>query len=115
MNSIVVNGVTYVPQMSENAPFVIARCKNAGVHAGYMTERKDGVVRLVGARRLWRWWSKATLSELASEGPLKSKEKEQRYGAPIRVDLTESDVCEVIYCSDEARTRILAIPEWKNA
>ncbi len=114
MNSIVVNGVTYVPQTPENAPFVIARCRNAGVHAGYMSSRKDGVIQLVGARRLWRWWSKATLSELALEGPLKAKENEQRYGAPIKVDLTEADVCEVIYCSDQARIAILAIPEWKN-
>lgn len=112
---IVLNGVEYVRKDSaNNGVFVIARCRNAGVHAGYLHSRENGIVKLKGARRLWRWWSKATLSELAIEGPLQSKIGEQKYGAPIEVDLTESDVCEIIYCTKNAEDAILGVKEWCN-
>lgn len=112
---IVFNGVEYVrKEQANNGVFVIARCKNAGVHAGYLHSRENGIVKLKGARRLWCWWSKATLSELALEGPLKSKINEQKYGAQIEVDLTELDVCEIIYCTSLAEREILAVKEWKN-
>jgi hypothetical protein len=100
--------------VNNNKVFVIARCRNAGVHAGYLQDRSNGVVRLKGARRLWKWWSKATLSELAIYGPLQSRIDEQKYGAPVDVDLTESDVCEIIYCSEIAEKAILAVKEWSN-
>lgn len=112
---IVLNGIEYVrKEPANNGVFVIARCKNAGVHAGYLHSRECGVIKLKGARRLWRWWSKATLSELALYGPLQSKISEQKYGAPVDVDLTESDVCEIIYCTRNSESAILAVKEWSN-
>lgn len=93
--------------------FAIVRCHNAGVHAGEVVSRKGGVVTLRGSRRLWRWWSKATLSELSQEGPIKVGEN--RYGCVLPVlYLTESDVCEIIPCSAVARAAILAVPIWSN-
>lgn len=92
--------------------FAIVRCRNAGVHAGEVISRNGGVLTLRNSRRLWRWWSKATLSELAQEGPVKISEN--RYGCVLpSLDLTESDVCEVIPCTAAAKSAILAVPVWE--
>ena len=122
--SINVNGIEYVEKSTiptpdrdvyaENdngLPYVIVRCLNAGVHAGYLKDRSSNTVTLVNSRRLWRWWSKFTLSALAVEGPLASKMTEQKYSMAVPLlDLTGNDVCEVIYCSERARIAIEAIP-----
>lgn len=95
--------------------YVIVRCRNAGVHAGYLESRKDGVLRLKNSRRLWRWWSKFTLSGLAIYGVLESKKSEVRFACVLpKLDLTESDVCEVIYCTEEARKSIEGIKDYEN-
>ena len=120
-DTITINDVRYVREDSVIAPilsddnYVIVRCRNAGVHAGTLVSRKDGIVRLENSRRLWRWWSKFTLSGLATEGPLSSKMKQQKYACVLPLlDLTESDVCEVIPCTAEARDAIRAVPEHSN-
>jgi hypothetical protein len=99
---------------STPSKFAVVRCRNAGVHAGEVVSRKDGVVTLKNSRRLWRWWSAATLSELSQDGPVKIDEN--KYGCVLPVlELTESDVCEVIPCSEKARAAILAVPVWQAA
>ena len=127
--SINVNGIEYVEKStvtatttttldrdvyaenSDGLPYVIVRCLNAGVHAGYLKGRSSITLTLVNSRRLWRWWSKFTLSALAVEGPLATKMTEQKYSMTVPLlDLTGSDVCEVIYCSERAREAIEAIP-----
>lgn len=122
IETIRINDVDYVradsipqsPAVPEGQ-YVIARCRNAGVHAGYLIERKDGVVRLANSRRLWRWWSKFTLSGLATEGVLKGKESDCRFACVLPLlDLTESDVCEIIYCTAKGRKSIEAIKEYAN-
>jgi hypothetical protein len=106
---------TTKPKTTANkAPFCIVRCRNAGVHAGEVVGRKGGVVTLRNSRRLWRWVSKATLSELSQLGPVKVSEN--KYGCNVpTLDLTESDVCEVIPCSAAAVAAIRAVPEWSAA
>ena len=112
-DSITINGVEYVKKQEPSGDFAIVRCRNAGVHAGFVVSRKDGVVTLSGSRRLWRWWSDATLSELAMSGPRKDKMGEQKYGVPLPIlHLTESDVCEIIPATREAREAILSVPVW---
>ena len=120
-NTLTLNGFEYVrkdsvsttPQPEGN--FCIVRCRNAGVHAGYVISRDNVVVKLENSRRLWRWWSKATLSELAMEGPLKSKMEHQKYGCVLpQLELTESDVCEIIPCTTAARIAIQAVKVWEN-
>jgi len=107
------DAVNTVPQPEGN--YVIVRCRNAGVHAGYLDSRDNGVVRLLNSRRLWRWWSKFTLSGLATCGVLESKKNEVRFACVLaKIDLTESDVCEVIYCTKEAKESIEAIEEHTN-
>lgn len=93
--------------------FAIVRCNLAGVHAGEVISRKSGILTLRNSRRLWRWWSKATLSELSQEGPVNVADN--RYGCVLPlIYLTESDVGEVIPCTDAAKKAILAVPIWSN-
>jgi len=116
--TITIDNIKYVradqaPSLTEN--FVIVRCRNAGVHAGYLESRKNGTLTLLNSRRLWRWWSKFTLSGLAMEGVLKGKESECKFACVLpRLDLTDSDVAEVIYCTEKARDSIMGIPEYTN-
>jgi len=119
-NTITIDDVQYVRADSVTSAvcdddYVIVRCCNAGVHAGYLVSRDAETLRLRNSRRLWRWWSKFTLSGLATEGPLGSHMDEQRYACVVpMLELTASDVCEVIGCTAKARDSILAVPEWSN-
>lgn len=119
--AITINGVEYIRKDSikpvpdvAGSTFVIVRCRNAGVHAGNLVSRDGNVLILENSRRLWRWWSKATLSELAMEGPVNISEN--RYGCILpSITLTVSDVCEVICCTLEAAKNILSVPVWEAA
>lgn len=107
------DSIQYMPEIEGS--YVIARCVNAGVHAGYLKFRADGVIRLLNSRRLYRWWSKFTLSGLAMEGVLESKKSEVRFACVLpTIDLTESDVCEIIYCTEKAKKSIQSIPDHEN-
>jgi len=102
-----------VPDVTED--FVIVRCHNAGVHAGTLVKRDANVVELKNSRRLWRWWSKFTLSGLATDGPLEGREGEQKYACVLpKIQLTASDVCEVIPCTEKAAKAIMSVPETEN-
>lgn len=118
MKTINVDGVEYVEKNAvalNTDHFVIVRCRDAGVHAGTLVRRDSGVVELKNSRRLWRWWSKFSLSGLAMEGPLESKIDEQRFACVLpELQLTESDVCEIITCTKEATRKIMEVPEWIN-
>lgn len=122
IETITINNIEYVRADNINSTpkpegdYVIVRCRNAGVHAGYLSGRNDGVLTLKNSRRLWRWWSKFTLSGLAMEGVLSGKEKACRFACIVpKIDLTETDVAEVIYCTKKARENIEAIYEYTNA
>ncbi len=89
--------------------YVIVRCTRAGVHAGELVGRKGQEVTLKNARRLWRWWSKFSLSDLAMEGPRLDKINENRYSMPVgKIELL--DACEVIECSKIGEEAIKAVP-----
>ena len=112
-DTIEINGITYVRKTKPTGNYCIVRCRNAGVHAGYVELRENGIVKLRDSRRLWRWWSQFTLSELAIFGPHPEHMAENKYACVLpELILTESDVCEVISCTDEAAEKIQAI---KNA
>jgi len=78
--------------------YVIVRCTGAGVWAGYLQKKEGAEVILSDARRLWRWWSIFSLSELATHGPRPDKIAENRYAEPVPV-VTLRDWCEIIPCS----------------
>jgi hypothetical protein len=92
-------------------PYVIVRCSEAGVHAGYLASRDDEhrIAELVAARRLWRWHGR-TLSGLASEGT--DDPKLCKFGDPI--DLTVAGWCEIIPCSEKARRSLVGVARWVN-
>lgn len=116
MKTIKIDDVEYVrkdsmPEISGD--YVIVRCRNAGVHAGHLDNRDENVLTLKNSRRLWRWWSDFSLSEIAMTGVKAGKEDECRFSCVVsRIDLTASDVAEVIYATEAAKIKIEGI---KNA
>jgi len=95
----------------EGLPFVIVRCRDAGVHAGYLkrSDEANRVAELVGARRLWRWHGR-TLSGLAIEGT--DDPSRCKFGDPV--DITVAGWCEIIPCTDAAKASLLAVERWVN-
>lgn len=94
--------------------YVICRCRDAGVHAGYLGAEKGGRLTLTKSRRIWYWDGAASLSELAVYGPNPSKAAKCRIGAKIaRTDLRSSDVCEIIYCQPEGAKWLQGASEWR--
>lgn len=120
MKEVVIDGIIYVEKKQyavngDKGRYCIVRCKNAGVHAGFVRKRKNGVLLLLDSRRLWKWWSKFSLSGLATDGVLDGKEDDCMFACVLpELELTESDVCEVIPCTEKAKISILSIKEYKN-
>lgn len=115
--AIVINGVTYVKQTEQTAPevdgmrYCIIRCSGAGVHSGFVKERKGEEVTLVNSRRLWRWWGK-TLSGLATEGSFAPEKCKYANEIP---EITLLGACEVIPCTEAGIKSIREdVGEWVN-
>jgi hypothetical protein len=107
------DAVSQVPQ--PEGDYVIVRCRNAGVHAGYLKEQNANTLILENSRRLWRWWSKFSLSGLAMCGVLQSRKDEVKFACVLpKITLIMTDVCEIIHCTKEARESIESIPEHIN-
>lgn len=85
-------------------PYVICRCRDAGVHAGFLVSQSGREAQLQQGRRLWRWrvpmGQPAFLSGVAQHG----LGEDCRIGCPVDTALTE--VCEVLSCSPEAARSI---------
>ena len=118
MSEVIINGVTYVPADSikpaKLSEFFIFRCRDAGVHFGRRGQPDGGgnFIQILDSRRLWKWVSKATLSELSQEGPLKVDEN--KYGVAIPTLLLRiSDICEIIPVTEIAASKIIAVPNWE--
>lgn len=111
MRTITVDGVLYKEVSTDTSGYVILRCRDAGVHCGIVTEVANGWMTVENSRRLWRWVSKATISELATDGPVQSEEN--KYGCVLHLlKIRESDVCEIIPCSDKAAKAIMEVKVW---
>jgi hypothetical protein len=119
MESVIINGVEYVEAKQQpiaiddqNRPYVIVRCRDAGVHAGYLVveDRANGVAELAYSRRLWRWHGR-TLSGLALEGTTDASRC--KFG-PVLPAITLRDWCEIIPCSQAAVESLAEVAEWVN-
>lgn len=77
--------------------FVIVRTYSAGVHCGVLQCQTGNVVRITGARRIWRWSGANTLNEIAIRGVAEAS----RISEPVPE--IELERIELIPCSDEAR------------
>ena len=117
-NSIVVDGVEYVPKseaVKEKAvslkglKYVIVRTYSAGVFAGYLQSKKGKEVVMINVRKLWYWDGAASLAELAVDGV--SKPENCKFPCEVdRIELTEA--IEILDCTKVAQESIKAVPVW---
>ena len=116
MNKDVLNidGVEYVTKDSkaeclDGMEYKIIRTRSAGVFAGYI-ESRDGLQTVIRqARRLWRWYGAASLSQLAEEGT--SDPENCKF--PIAVDkITVTETIEILDVTKQAQESIEGVPVW---
>jgi hypothetical protein len=91
-------------------PYVIVRCKDAGVHAGEYVRHTGREVVLTNARRIWYWQGAASLSEIAVHGCKYPGECKITL-AVSRLTLTEA--CEIIECLPEGEQFLRKVTAWK--
>ena len=120
MKEITIDGTVYVPKDSvfattkakslKGMEYVIVRTYSAGVHAGYLKNRKGKEVTLINSRRLWQWYGAASLSQLAVDGV--SKPEQCKFPCEVeQIELTEA--IEVIACTKKAQDSIAEVDVWK--
>ena len=94
--------------------YVIARCIDAGVHAGYVVSTNAHHTVLRDSRRIWYWTGAASLSEIAVYGLNPGKASESRIAAVVPLlRLRDSDICELIVCLPAGRKSVEGVPEWR--
>ena len=116
---IMINGVEYVRKDSvqtlaepvDGMRYCIVRCRDAGVHAGFVKNHSGREVTLLNSRRLWKWHGK-TLSGLATEGTTSAKDCKYANEIP---EITVLDACEIIPCTEKGRNEIRNLREWTNS
>ena len=95
---------TQAPQKELIGDYVIVRCRDAGVHAGYLVDYEGRNVTLKNSRRLWYWVcaeKQHSLSGVAAVG-ITDKSK-----IPAVVStLVLSDACEIISTTDKCQKSI---------
>jgi hypothetical protein len=98
---------TNAPSFDEddaNHPYCIFRGHECGVHAGYLVEHpvfgSHNAVKVAQARRLWKWDSKFTLTELANNGPRKAENC--KFSEPSKNEILLLDVFEILPCTKES-------------
>ena len=74
---------------------VLVRTRNAGVHVGTLVKRDELVLVLKNANRIWRWRGAHDLSYVAMYGVNRAEYTRISCMIPT-IELTHSDVCEVI-------------------
>ena len=103
IEKITINDVDYVRADSvkdfKPSGRVLVRCRNAGVHVGTKKHRDAEVLILENANRIWRWRGAHDLSYVAMNGVNRSEYTKISCMVP-EIELTASDVCEVIPVSD---------------
>ena len=94
---------TTEPEPPTPERYVIVRCRDAGVHAGWLVSYSGREATLRESRRIWYWKpanNASFLSGVATEG----LHPDSKIGAPINIILTET--CEIINCSYTAKESI---------
>ena len=94
--------------------YVIARCSGAGVHAGIVESTSATHTVLKDARRIWYWSGAASLSEIAVYGLNPAKSAQSKIAAKVElIRLRDSDIAELIVCTDAGRKSVDGAPEWR--
>jgi len=81
--------------------YCVIRTYSAGVHVGTVQSRNGREVVLTGARRIWSWRGRNTLSEIALRGVGDGSRVSEQVPEIL---LTEA--IEIIPCSPEARENL---------
>ena len=123
-NNIKIGDVEYVrkdsiktaeAEQTDGMAYCIFRGHECGVHAGYL--QKDNMFgspnafKVAKARRLWRWNSKFTLTELANSGVIKIDEC--KFSEPSSLPIILLDVYEVLPCTVEAAKSIMEVTPYE--
>ena len=77
--------------------YVIVRCRDAGVHAGYLKSYEGREVVLTESRRLW-YWKAANKSHSLSGVAVNGLESTSRITAEVET-IVLPEACEIISCS----------------
>ena len=86
--------------------YVVVRCRDAGVHAGWLESYEGRECVLKEARRLW-YWKPANGAAFLSGVAVDGLDTSSKVGKPVpRIVLTEN--CEITQCTDAARASIVA-------
>ena len=88
--------------------YVIVRCRDAGVHAGFLLDYEGRSVTIANARRLWRWKcvSGISLSDVAVNG---LRHDQSRISGEVPIIILP-EACEIISVSDVAKASIIDAP-----
>lgn len=107
-NTIEIDGIKYQRIEPEKEPYVIVRCRDAGVHAGHLVSQEGRTVKLRDSRRCWRYTSGGTgsCSELSQNGLT----GESRIAMLVPGVSSLLDACEVLPTSAKAMTSIREAP-----
>ncbi len=91
---------------------VIVRCRDAGVHFGYLGGYSGRVVELKNSRRMWKWWaaSEHSLSGVARCGINQSKSK---IAGELETIILQ-DACEIIPMTDPGAINSIQLAEVYN-
>ena len=89
--------------------FVIVRCRDAGVHAGFLVDYEGRTAVLNQARRLWYWGVPQGSPDYLSGVSLDGLAAESEIGAPLD-GLVLTETCEIIPCTEKAQASIQAHP-----
>lgn len=85
--------------------YVIVRCRDAGVHTGYLESYNGREAVLTESRRLW-YWKPANNQKYLSGIAVAGLHEDSKVGAKLdRIHLTET--CEIIQCNARAAQSIL--------
>lgn len=102
-----------VENISENKPkkrmigqYVIVRCRDAGVHSGYLEDYNGREVVLTKSRRLWFW--KCVKEHSLSSVALYGLHDDSKIASELP-EILLSDACEILPCSSESAASIQGI------
>lgn len=106
---MIIDGIRYTSNTSEEMPYVIVRTQSAGVFAGYLKSRNNQEVELLQARRLWYWSGAASLSELSVKGV----RNPQKCKFPCEVPSVQLfQTVEILPTTKYAQDSIAGVPIW---
>lgn len=97
-------GAIQAPKKELIGEYVIVRCRDAGVHAGYLADYEGRNVTLKNSRRLWYWVCAEKQHSLSGVAAVGITEKSK---IPAAVStLVLSDACEILSTTEKCRESI---------